>query len=125
MLQIGKLLLQGLRSFSWTGKLKRYCLNVCHCSLYSFDILFYCNFDRPEVIDPALLRPGRFGKLVYVPLPSADERGMILKALARNKPIDVSVDLMAIGRDRACENLSGADLSALVYISFLPFLVLI
>lgn len=50
---------------------------------------------------------------------------MILKALARNKPIDVSVDLMAIGRDRACENLSGADLSALVYISFLPFLVLI
>ncbi|KAL8517988.1 hypothetical protein ACS0TY_009327 [Phlomoides rotata] len=70
--------------------------------------------NRPEVIDPALLRPGRFGKLVYVPLPSADERGMILKALVRNKPVDPSVDLMAIGRDGACENLTGADLSALM-----------
>lgn len=65
-------------------------------------------------MDRALLRPGRFGKLMYVPLPSPDERGMILKALARNKPIDANVDLVALGKDSSCDNLSGADLSALV-----------
>ncbi|KAK8651713.1 hypothetical protein V6N13_141299 [Hibiscus sabdariffa] len=70
--------------------------------------------NRPEVMDRAVLRPGRFGKLLYVPLPSPDERGLILKALARKKPIDADVDLSAIGRMEACENLSGADLSALM-----------
>jgi len=65
-------------------------------------------------MDPALLRPGRFGKLLYVPLPSPDDRVLILKALARNKHIDSSVDLSAIGRMEACENLSGADLAELV-----------
>ncbi|KAK9274842.1 hypothetical protein L1049_022096 [Liquidambar formosana] len=70
--------------------------------------------NRPEVMDHAVLRPGRFGKLLYVPLPSPDERGLILKALARKKPIDADVDLIAIGRKESCENLSGADLSALM-----------
>ncbi|KAL3516133.1 hypothetical protein ACH5RR_023035 [Cinchona calisaya] len=70
--------------------------------------------NRPEVMDRAVLRPGRFGKLLYVPLPSADERGLILKALTRKKPIDDTVDLMAIGRESSCENFSGADLSALM-----------
>jgi ribosome biogenesis ATPase len=65
-------------------------------------------------MDPAVLRPGRFGKLLYVPLPSPDERGLILKALARKKPIDASVDLSFIGQMEACENFSGADLAALV-----------
>ncbi|GAU41357.1 hypothetical protein TSUD_390430 [Trifolium subterraneum] len=69
--------------------------------------------NRPEVMDRALLRPGRFGKLLYVPLPSPDDRVLILKALARNKHIDSSVDLSAIGRMEACENLSGADLAEL------------
>ncbi|KAF5444085.1 hypothetical protein F2P56_036589 [Juglans regia] len=70
--------------------------------------------NRPEVMDHALLRPGRFGKLLYVPLPSANERGLILKALGRKKPIDANVDLNAIGQMEACENLSGADLAALM-----------
>ncbi|KAI3764652.1 hypothetical protein L2E82_14663 [Cichorium intybus] len=70
--------------------------------------------NRPEVMDRAVLRPGRFGKLLYVPLPNADERGLILKALARKKPLDADVDLIAIGRSEACANLSGADLSALM-----------
>ena len=65
-------------------------------------------------MDRAVLRPGRFGKLLYVPLPCPDERGLILKALARKKPIDASVDLISIGRNEACQSLSGADLSALV-----------
>jgi ribosome biogenesis ATPase len=67
-------------------------------------------------MDRALLRPGRFGKLLYVPLPSPDDRVLILKALARNKHFDSSVDLSAIGRMEACENLSGADLAELVCI---------
>ncbi|KAF9590796.1 hypothetical protein IFM89_038388 [Coptis chinensis] len=70
--------------------------------------------NRPKDMDPALLRPGRFGKLLYVPLPGPEERGLILKALARNKPIDEDVDLMDIGRREACENLSGADLAAVI-----------
>ncbi|PON78164.1 Spastin [Parasponia andersonii] len=70
--------------------------------------------NRPEVMDKAILRPGRFGKLLYVPLPVARERCLILKALTRNRPLDASVDLDAIGRMEACNNFSGADLAALV-----------
>lgn len=65
-------------------------------------------------MDNALLRPGRLGKLLYVPLPSSEERGLILKAVARKKPVDESVDLNGIGRMEACDNFSGADLAALV-----------
>ncbi|XP_050206070.1 cell division control protein 48 homolog C [Mercurialis annua] len=70
--------------------------------------------NRPEVMDPAVLRPGRFGKLLYVPLPSSEDRGLILKALAKGKPIDPDVDLSAIGKMKDCENLSGADLKKLM-----------
>ncbi|TXG68482.1 hypothetical protein EZV62_003417 [Acer yangbiense] len=70
--------------------------------------------NRPDVMDRAVLRPGRFGKLLYIPLPTADERGLILKALARKKPIDANVDLCAVAPMKACESLSGADLSALM-----------
>ncbi|RDX65395.1 Cell division control protein 48-like C, partial [Mucuna pruriens] len=70
--------------------------------------------NRPEVMDPAVLRPGRLGKLLYVPLPSADERVLILKTLARGMHIDASVDLSVIGKMEACESFSGADLAALM-----------
>ncbi|MCI03098.1 cell division control protein 48 C-like, partial [Trifolium medium] len=85
--------------------------------------------NRPEVIDGALLRPGRFGNHIYIPVPSLDGRVSILKALAMHKealarrnenrarfklmPIDASVDLSSIARSKACENFSGADLAAL------------
>lgn len=65
-------------------------------------------------MDRAFLRPGRFGKLIYVSPPSTDERGLILKAIGRKYPIDASVDLGEIGKWKACENFSGADLAALV-----------
>ncbi|CAL1389388.1 unnamed protein product [Linum trigynum] len=70
--------------------------------------------NRPEVIDPAILRPGRLGNHVLVPLPSAEDRGLILKALARGKPIDPNVDFTEIGKRKACEHLSGADLNKLM-----------
>ncbi|KAL1221344.1 Cell division control protein-like protein [Cardamine amara subsp. amara] len=69
--------------------------------------------NRPDVVDPAFLRPGRFGNLLYVPLPNADERASILKAIARKKPIDASVDLDGIAKMK-CEGFSGADLAHLV-----------
>ncbi|CAL8159800.1 unnamed protein product [Prunus armeniaca] len=70
--------------------------------------------NRPDLMDPAVLRPGRFGKHMYVPLPNKDERGFILKALARNKPIDSSVNLSEIGQS-ACEKFTRADLAALMH----------
>ncbi|XP_047308200.1 cell division control protein 48 homolog C-like [Impatiens glandulifera] len=70
--------------------------------------------NRPEFIDPAFLRAGRLGRHLHVGLPSPEDRGLILKALARKKPIDPSVDLLEVGKDRACDNYSGADLRALV-----------
>ncbi|WOL16925.1 hypothetical protein Cni_G25713 [Canna indica] len=71
--------------------------------------------NRLEVMDPAVLRPGRFGKVLYVHLPSSAERQLILKALARKKPISADVDLDALACSEHCENLTGADLAALVY----------
>ncbi|KAL4380655.1 hypothetical protein S245_011973 [Arachis hypogaea] len=68
--------------------------------------------NRPDRMDEALLRPGRLGKQLYVPLPSTDQRFSILKALTRKEPVDPTVDLGAIAE--ACENFSGADLAELV-----------
>ncbi|KAJ4907457.1 Cell division control protein 48-like protein C [Raphanus sativus] len=69
--------------------------------------------NRLDVIDPAFLRPGRFGNRVYVPLPNADERVSILKSIAKKRPIDPSVDLDAIA-NKYCEGFSGADLANLM-----------
>lgn len=70
--------------------------------------------NRPEVIDRALLRPGRLGELLHVPLPSPDDRGLILQALAKKKPVDTTVDLVDFGKSDSCNSLSGADLAALM-----------
>uniref|UniRef100_A0A7N0TQ95 AAA+ ATPase domain-containing protein n=1 Tax=Kalanchoe fedtschenkoi TaxID=63787 RepID=A0A7N0TQ95_KALFE len=71
--------------------------------------------NRREAMDPAFLRPGRFGKHLYVGCPSPDQRVQILKAVSRKKPIDPDVDLDALARSAACGNFTGADLSALVH----------
>lgn len=70
--------------------------------------------NRPDILDPAMVRPGRLDKLLYVDLPSPDERVEILRAQTRKTPLGEDVDLEAIARDRACDGFSGADLSALV-----------
>ena len=69
---------------------------------------------RPDMIDPAVLRPGRLGKMLYVPLPDIGGRVSILKTLIRQKPISSDVDLVSIASSKQCEGLSGADLAALV-----------
>ncbi|KMZ64506.1 ATP-dependent zinc metalloprotease FtsH 3 [Zostera marina] len=70
--------------------------------------------NRVDVIDEAILRPGRLGKVVYVSLPNAEERVSILKTLARKKPIAADVDFDTIGRSEACNHFSGADLAELM-----------
>ena len=69
--------------------------------------------NRPDMIDPAMLRPGRLDKLLYVPLPTPAAREDILRTASRKMPLDASVVLGSIARDRRCEGFSGADLSAL------------
>ena len=67
---------------------------------------------RPDLLDAALLRPGRLDRLIYCGFPDNSERGQILQALARRLRLDERVDLLGVGRQ--CEGYSGADLSALL-----------
>ena len=76
------------------------------------DIVVVGATNRPDLIDPALLRPGRLEELVYVPPPDAPARIEILKAAARHTPLETDIDLGALAT--ACEGYSAADLAALV-----------
>jgi len=68
--------------------------------------------NRPDILDPALLRPGRFDRQIVVPLPEADERLAILKVHSRDKRIGTDVDLDTMAK--ATPGMSGADLANLV-----------
>jgi cell division protease FtsH len=65
--------------------------------------------NRPDVLDPALLRPGRFDRQIGVEVPDLKGRTQILKVHSRGKPIAPGVDLEAIGR--RTPGFSGADLA--------------
>lgn len=75
-------------------------------------IIIIAATNRPDVLDPALLRPGRFDRQVVVPLPDVKGRLEILKVHTRNIPIDESVNLDKIAR--GAPGFSGADLANLV-----------
>jgi cell division protease FtsH len=68
--------------------------------------------NRPDILDPALLRPGRFDRQVVVPLPEMDDRKAILKVHVKHKRLadDVEIDVIA----RGTPGMSGADLANLV-----------
>ncbi|KAJ6089392.1 hypothetical protein N7467_004608 [Penicillium canescens] len=68
--------------------------------------------NRPDIIDPAMLRPGRLETLLFVNLPSPLERVEILQTLVRNLAIEFSEDLRRLAED--CEGFSGADLGSLL-----------
>lgn len=68
--------------------------------------------NRPDVLDPALLRPGRFDRQVLVPLPTQGERLEILRVHCRDKRIDDDVDISVVAR--GTPGMSGADLANLV-----------
>lgn len=68
--------------------------------------------NRPDVLDPALMRPGRFDRQVVVPLPDIKGREQILDIYIRKVPIDVDVDAKILAR--GTPGFSGADLANLV-----------
>ncbi|KAB1118211.1 AAA family ATPase [Micromonospora aurantiaca] len=68
--------------------------------------------NRPELVDPALLRPGRLERLVYVPPPDGPARTEILRASARDVPLAPDVDLDALGAE--LDGFSAADCAALI-----------
>ncbi len=68
--------------------------------------------NRPDILDPALLRPGRFDRQINVDLPSLDERLAILDLYSQNKPLATDVDLKTIAR--STPSFSGADLENLL-----------
>jgi len=67
--------------------------------------------NRPEVLDPALLRPGRFDRQITIPLPTLDERAAILDVHCRGKRLAPDVDLKVVAR--GTPGFSGADLANL------------
>ncbi len=75
-------------------------------------IILIAATNRPDVLDPALLRPGRFDRQVVVPNPDIVGRERILKVHARNTPLAPNVDLKVVAR--GTPGFSGADLMNLV-----------
>jgi len=65
--------------------------------------------NRPDIIDSAILRPGRLDQLIYIPLPDEKSRTQILKACLRKSPIHKDVDLEYLAR--STKGFSGADLT--------------
>ncbi|HWE54981.1 MAG TPA: ATP-dependent zinc metalloprotease FtsH [Acidimicrobiales bacterium] len=68
--------------------------------------------NRPDILDPALLRPGRFDRQIVVPLPDLEERLPILAVHCKDKRVDPDVDLTVVAR--GTPGMSGADLANLV-----------
>ncbi|MGM9549315.1 MAG: ATP-dependent zinc metalloprotease FtsH [Faecousia sp.] len=68
--------------------------------------------NRPDILDPALLRPGRFDRQIHVGRPDVKGREEILKVHARDKKLDASVNLKTVARSTA--GFTGADLSNLL-----------
>lgn len=75
-------------------------------------IIIIAATNRPDILDPALLRPGRFDRQITVDRPDVNGREAVLKVHARNKPLDESVDLKAIAA--RTPGFSGADLENLL-----------
>ncbi|WHT19950.1 AAA family ATPase [Crossiella sp. CA-258035] len=76
------------------------------------DVVIIGATNRPELVDPALLRPGRLERLVYVPPPDAEARAEILKSAARHTPLTAEVDLPALAIE--LDGYSAADCAALI-----------
>ncbi len=76
------------------------------------DVVVVATTNRPDLIDSALLRPGRLDRHVHVPVPDEDARRAILEVHTRNKPLADDVDLDYLASET--ENFVGADIEALV-----------
>lgn len=76
------------------------------------DVVVLGATNRPELVDPALLRPGRLERQIYVPPPTAEARADILRSAAKNTPLADDVDLAELAT--ALERYSAADCAALI-----------
>merc|ERR1712176_335194 len=65
--------------------------------------------NRPDILDPAVIRPGRLDQLIYIPLPDFKSRMSIFKASLRKAPLDPEVDIEVLAR--STHGFSGADIS--------------
>jgi transitional endoplasmic reticulum ATPase len=65
--------------------------------------------NRPDIIDPALMRPGRLDQLIFIPMPDLESRSSILKAALRKSPISKEVDLTYLAEHT--DRFTGADLT--------------
>ena len=74
------------------------------------DVIVIAATNRPDIIDPALLRPGRFDRLIYIPPPDKEARKEIFRIHTRKKPLadDVNIDELA----EKTEGYTGADIAA-------------
>jgi transitional endoplasmic reticulum ATPase len=75
------------------------------------DVIIIGATNRPDIVDPALLRPGRFDRLLNVPLPDLEARKKILQIHTRKKPLADDVDLSKLAE--MTEGYTGADIAAL------------
>ena len=75
------------------------------------DVIIIAATNRPDLVDPALLRPGRLDRLIYIPAPNREERKKIFEVHLRGKPLadDVNLDDLA----RRTEGYVGADIEAI------------
>jgi transitional endoplasmic reticulum ATPase len=76
------------------------------------DVVVIGATNRPDLVDPAMLRPGRLERLVFVPPPDAEARAAILRSASKGVPFADDVDLDELGR--RTERFSAADCAALV-----------
>ena len=75
------------------------------------NLFFIGATNRPEILDEALIRPGRLDQLIYIPLPDKVARVGIIKAVLRKSPVAPNVNLDFLADQ--CEGFSGADMTEL------------
>lgn len=77
------------------------------------DVIVIAATNRPDLVDPALLRPGRFDRLVQIPAPNKETRRKIFEVHTKNVPIAKDVDISKLAE--RSEGYSGADISGIVH----------
>jgi len=75
------------------------------------DVVIIAATNRPDIIDPGLMRPGRFDRIILVPAPEKEARELILRVHTENMPINKEVDIKKIAEET--EGYTGADLEAI------------
>ncbi|CAH9132279.1 unnamed protein product [Cuscuta epithymum] len=79
------------------------------------EVITIASTNRPDILDPALVRPGRFDRKIHIPIPGFIGRIEILKVHARKKPIDPDVDYMAVAS--VTDGMVGAELANIIEVA--------